>query len=560
MADSDGTDGGELFSFPCVSRMQSTVGAEHTPATSSSSRGETKGAEADASSTSPCTQNSTSANDNSAVPSSLGPSAWAAELRDFAIRLLAMAESAPSTGPSKRCAETLTDIEGGEISRWEVTYARLNLVRAQAAAAREKADVENAAADRCAKQFAQVSRSVHFLEEELAAQQFAAETARREANAESQARLVNSEQGVARMRGVVDDVVERASRAEVSWQQTSEQLRTALSSELVRAEDAEAKAAQASQLRNLVSRLPELRQELQVAEGKMRALSSTCAQMQADVQNEKAKLQAATANQAGKTEALETRVARLEQECNDLSSASGPAIGSCSASPAAATDTDAAAHSSRSQLYIEFKAAQESNARLVADVHRVRALRDRAAAEFEAAGEMVDTVRRDFLRADEDRYHLNKQLEDLLHDEGKARNDAQRLRQQIGGFEESIRAEEATAKVARQRQAEVKEVKNSLKEKRRNAMEAAKVLEWRLKKTVDQLEKEKPGTVLAKSFRNSSNSNPPTGFGHQACRGGAGSPPHLPRSKFRGTNVHGGSDGDADSTTAGGESLAEGLP
>merc|ERR1719343_1973645 len=82
--------------------------------------------------------------------------------------------------------------------------------------------------------------------------------------------------------------------------------------------------------------------------------------------------------------------------------------------------------------------------------------------------------------------------------ERAARVEVERLRAQIDGYERRVREQEKAAKERREKNQAFDREKRSLVVSRRQAEEAATVLEWRLQKAAAQLDKEQPGAPLAK--------------------------------------------------------------
>jgi len=518
---------------------------------------------------------------------------WSAEVSAIANRLQALACSAPSAGIGRCHAAAATDVQNEDIVHAQAVSMRLQVLREEVAAMRAEAEAAEAGAaeakQRQAEALARVShaaeRAVNSVEN-VGAQRLGDHTS----SQRCMAALVHSAE---RARSMMIETKVKFQRHGKAQEGTVASLHSSVELQRLVVETAQIAVAQAVTLRGHAAALPDLHQRRSNVEATTTRVGEVCLQMRRDVQNERAKLDAATLSNGTKTEALEARVAHLERECRDLQSNSGSSSLEPGPTEVVPLDLDtyigkqvlsATPRKARSQLDVEFRTAQESNRQLVADVRRARASRDNCDSELHRVKQSFDATQARCANGATERCALESQLKEMVYRETIARKEVENLREQIGGLERQAHVEEEAAKKARERHIEVDHAKRALVLSRRRAEEVATVLEWRLQKTVAQLDKEKPGAPLVRCLLSSrAAAAPPAST--SSCRGGGGGGSggggggsagdgsrlplqhQAPRAKSLGGGraiiaaAHGGSDdADADSTTAGGESMAEGLP
>merc|ERR1719356_1674062 len=86
---------------------------------------------------------------------------------------------------------------------------------------------------------------------------------------------------------------------------------------------------------------------------------------------------------------------------------------------------------------------------------------------------------------------LEEQLDDLKNRERQSRDEVDKWRKEIGEYEDQARLKEDAANEAREKHRAVDSQREALVVARRQANEAASVLEWRLSKAMAQLDKER---------------------------------------------------------------------
>lgn len=324
-------------------------------------------------------------------------------------------------------------------------------------------------------------------------------------------------------------------------------LRVALEEERKAAAEAQASVEHQAALRDDAAALPALLERRRQVQASAARVAKAHAQMRRDVDSEREKLDAVVAGHTAKTEALTARIADLEQKCRDLQPG---ARGTDSEPPDSVRVAPPPAV--RAALEIELKAAQENNRYLVLEVRRARAARDSVNTEHEELRQHVESAKVWCENDAVERQALEAQLCELVSREQDARGEVERLRAEIRNREEQASTEEEAANAAREKHRCLDGKRQALVRARQQAKETATVLEWRLQKTVAQLDKEKPGAALVRCLNSSRVPGPP-----RASVGAAFTSPRGKRSSCLAAAA-GNSDADADSTTAGGET--EGLP
>lgn len=480
------------------------------------------------------------------------PQSWMAEAHDLAGRLRALAASTPSFGSTRRCTEVATELCGDDVMQAQAVFQHLQEAREREGVRRiEAAETHRSAAEaeQCHSEALAEERQA---EGRVSAARAEAAAAREAEHWAAQSRMAQVGHKLAAAGAAATAAAQARCAGREARQVELAQLRESVEEHRREAQVARAEVEQTAVLREQATQLPTLLERLREVRDESARAEGLRAQAQRDVEGERSKLDAASLGSGAKTEALAARVAQLEQECLELQQGKGREQQQLASS---AQETA----SSPSQLDLELKAVQESNKRLTEEIRRLRTSQKAADGEFEIQRRGVEAAQAACGSHAEEQRALELQLRELAGREREARSEVERLRSQISQLEQQAHAKEEAAHQAREKHRTVDGKREALVLARRQANEAASVLEWRLQKAMAQLDKERPRAPIVRCIGSRAAAGP-----RVADRLGAGATGQLlgtaRQKKLDGPPaVAGGSDADGDSTTAG-ESLAEGLP